>query len=173
MGKVISAYLNCDFDVVLVKKIGALDEPEVALGAISESGDIYVNQGCLPYTTQGYIDETAKEKLELLKKRRNEYSQVHKAVDPHDRVCIIVDDGIATGATMIAAIRAILTKKPKRLIVSAPIVSTDAAKLIQQEVGVETRFYIVRDDFIAVSEIYDEFPQISDQQVLQILSTKN
>jgi len=168
MAKILAERLNGDMDVVLVKKIGAPGNPECAIGSVSEYGTIHRSDDAHMFPEK-YIQDTAKEVLEKLHKRRQQYSPVHKALDPKGRVVIVVDDGIATGSTMLAAVRAIRQQHPKKLIIAAPVAPPDTVSLFQGEVD-ELVILETPPNFYAVGQFYDEFPQVEDDDVLRILA---
>ena len=100
----IAERLAGDVDVVLTHKLGAPGNPEVALGAIDESGQIYLNDSHGQYTSAAYLEREKADQLAELRRRRNLFSAGHAAHDPTGRIVIVTDDGLATGATMIAAL---------------------------------------------------------------------
>lgn len=170
MSRVIADYLEGDLDVVLVHKIGAPENPEFALGSVSEFGTIHLSEAIRLYEISSeYVDTAARNEIGRLKERRQSYSPVHPPRSPKDRVVIIVDDGIATGSTMFAAIRAIRSQGAQKIIVAAPVASPRVMEALEYEadevVVLETPEY-----FFSISQFYEEFTQVSDEEVLQILS---
>lgn len=170
IGKVIAERLGGDLDVVLVRKIGAPGNPEFAIGAITESGEMFVSgQADFFSVSREYLAAAAKEQLEVLQTRRKLYGQHEKAISCKDRVVILVDDGIATGQTMLAAVRAIRAEQPKTIVVAAPVASISACEKL--------RFFADRvvvvdipPEFGAVASFYGQFPQVSDHEVVQMLA---
>ncbi len=173
MGRVIADELKCEFDVVLVRKIGAPDNPEFAIGSVSEFGDLYLSAAKDLY---GYADKdiqsiVAREK-ETIKKRRATYTPIRKPANLAGRTVIIIDDGIATGATMLSAVRSARCQKARKIIVAAPVAAQEAAHLISLEAD-ETIFLERPKNFWAISQFYEEFPQVTDEEVAQILSAES
>jgi putative phosphoribosyl transferase len=161
--------LGGDLDVVLVHKVGAPDHPEFAVGSVSEFGDLYRSPALEDYQiSQHYFDEVAKKELQKLKVRREKYSPIHKPISPQNRIVLLVDDGIATGATLLSAIRAIRLRNPKKIICVAPVVSESAMSLIQREAD-EVVVLDQPKEFYSISQFYDDFNQVLDEEVIEIL----
>lgn len=168
MAKIIADKLGGEANVVLVHKLGAPYQPELAIGAIDESGEIYLNEHA-NNVSENYIQQESQKQLATLKNRRIQYSQGHKAPSSEGRVVIVVDDGIATGATMIAALKSLKNKNPKHLIAAIPVgpsVTLQYLKTLADEVVyLDAPF-----EFYAVGQFYDNFPQVSDDEVIQVLN---
>jgi predicted phosphoribosyltransferase len=159
VGAEVARALGGDFDVLLVKKLGAPGNPEYALGAVSEAG-VYVATG----TVESLADEIAERRTEMAHQQKL-YRAVKSRISPAGRTVLIVDDGLATGATMIAAIQATHLAKPKRLIVAVPVAPGDVALPGADEfVCLETHW-----DFRGVGQFYGDFAQVEDETVIEIL----
>lgn len=170
MAKILADRLGGDLDVVLVHKIGAPDNPEFAVGSVSEFGSIYRSEAVEYYEiSNSYIEKVAKRELEKLKERRRAYLPIHPPISPKGRFVIIVDDGIATGATVLSAIRAVRTLKPKKILVTAPVASPRTIQAIQREAD-NVVILETPPEFFSISQFYEEFPQVTDSEVLEILS---
>ncbi|MGK5086472.1 phosphoribosyltransferase family protein [Bdellovibrionota bacterium FG-2] len=171
MGKLIADELRCDFDVVLVRKIGAPDNPEFAIGAVSEFGNTYLSEARDLYGySDEYLQRAVAQEMKTIKKRRAWYTPMRQPVSPSGRTVIIIDDGIATGATMLAAVRSVRNQKAKCIIVAAPVASQEAAKMLGKEAD-EVIFLDVPRNLRAISQFYEEFPEVSDEEVAMILSS--
>lgn len=169
MGKVIADAFHCELDVVLVRKIGAPGNPEFAIGAVSEFGDVYLSTAKELYGfSDAYIKDTVAQELQTIKNRRASYTPIRKPVPIAGRTVILIDDGIATGATMLSAVRSAKTQRARKVIVAAPVASDEAARLLGQEADA-TVFLDVPRDFWAISQFYEEFSQVSDQAVRDFL----
>jgi len=169
MAEAIARELGGDLDVVLVRKLRAPFNPEFAVGAIDEAGWCYVAEyaagaGANP----AYLEREKRDQLELLRRRRASYTPGRDALPVAGRVAIVVDDGLATGATMIAALHGVAARKPKKLVCAVPVASREAlgkvAPYCDEIVCLESPA-----DFQAVGQFYAEFPQVDDAEVGAIL----
>ena len=169
MGAIIAAELQGDLDVALVRKIGAPGNAELAVGAIDEEGHIELNDiAHLLRLSEHYIQEASAKELAKIRERRARYTPVYRQLSPENRVVIIVDDGIATGATMLTAVHATQRKKPEKVVVAAAVASMEAAERLQQAAD-ETVFLAIPPDFGAVGAYFIDFRQVEDDEVITML----
>lgn len=169
MAKVLSDQLEGELDLILVHKFGFPQYPEFALGSVTEEGDIYLGQGAESLgLKQSDIEHSALREIEKLRKKRELYTPRHKPADPKGRVVIIVDDGIATGATMTAAVRSLQLKDANRIIVATPVASSEAVRLLVDECA-EVCAIDIPKDFLSVGQFYDDFSQVEDEEVIRIM----
>lgn len=169
MAKLIADELDGEMDVVLVRKISAPGSPEFAIGSVDESGWTYIaDYAESAGASRDYIEREKQAQLATMRKRRAQYTPVHPPVDPQDRIVIVVDDGLATGATMISALHALRAKKPKKLIAAVPVSPPDTLRKVaayaDEVVCLHTPEY-----FHAVGQFYSDFPQVEDDEVVAIL----
>lgn len=162
--------LKAPLDIVVPRKIGAPGNPEFAIGAITEDGEGIINQETVDFYNipQDYIDETvAKEKLEA-QRRLKLYRGDRPPLDLEGKTVILIDDGIATGSTMRAAVASSRAKKAGKVVVAVPVTAADSKALIEGEcdefVCVDVPGY-----FGAVGSFYEEFSQTEDEGVVEIL----
>jgi putative phosphoribosyl transferase len=167
MAEIIADALGGELDVVLVHKLSHPDQPEFAVGAIDESGRIYLADWATELTPQLLEDEKQRQ-LDVLRRRRNLYTPLHPPTDPLGRIAIVVDDGIATGSTMIAALRAVRTKRPKKLICAVAVASPQALHAMSREADAVVCLTAPA-EFFAVGQFFDDFAQVSDEDVVVIL----
>ncbi len=169
MGRVIADALAGDLDVVLVRKLGAPGNEEFAVGAVDESGWTYIaDHAAAARADSAYLDTEKAAQMAVLRRRRAEYTPVHPPLDPAGRLVIVVDDGLATGATMLAALHAVRAKSPAKLVVAVPVAPADTLKKVEA-LADEVVCLLVPANFTAVGQFYREFPAVSDAQVISEL----
>lgn len=172
MGRVLADELGGEFDVVLVRKLRAPFSPELAVGAIDESGWAYVApHAATAGADEAYLAREQVAQLETLRKRRAQYTPARAPIDPAGRIAIVVDDGLATGATMIAALHAVRSKAPQRLICAVPVAAPDSLELVRPFAD-ETVCLEAPADFYAVGQFYRDFPQVEDAEVIALLAER-
>lgn len=169
MGRVLVRRLGGQLDVVLVRKLGAPDSPEFAIGSVDESGWVYL----APHASAAGADDAyvAREKqlqLDVMKQRRATYTPGRPAIDPSGRVVIVVDDGLATGATMIAALHAVRARRPQWLVCAVPVAAPDSIELVRP-LADEVVCLHAPWDFYAVAQFYRSFNQVSDHEAMHCL----
>lgn len=169
MGKVIAERLRGELDVVLVHKLCSPMDPEYAVGAIDESGWTYIPDEIRDTgIALSYLESEAARELELLRARRAAYTPGRAAADAKGRVAIVVDDGLATGATMVAALHSVRGRGPARLVCAVPVASLhglNQARALADEVVCLSAPV----DFHAVSQFYASFQQVDDTEVVALL----
>lgn len=172
MGQCIASELQGELDVVLVRKLGAPFSDEYAIGAVDESGWVYRSPlAAAAGANEAYIEQETKRQLALLRQRRDRYTPLRPRVDPAGRNVIVVDDGLATGATMIAALHAVRAGKPARLICAVPVAAPDSlAKVLA--LADEVVCLHAPQDFAAVGQFYDNFDAVEDDEVAAILASQ-
>lgn len=173
MGGVIAEALDADLDVVLVHKLHSPWNAEFAIGAIDESGVIYLSREAADFGgDDAYLKQQAAEQLESLRRRRALFSRGHAAVDPKGRVVIVVDDGLATGATMIAALKSVRRQNPAKLICAVPVAAQDSLEAIEPYAD-EVVCLAAPPDFHAVGQFYRDFPQVEDEEAVACLAQRS
>ncbi len=171
MGKMIADMLSGDLDVVLVRKLRAPGNPEFAIGSIDESGWTYLADyaGQFVHDPQ-YIEAEKAAQLKTMQERRKQYTPIRPPFDPKNRIVIVIDDGLATGSTMIAALHTLKSKHPKKLICAVPVAPPDTLEKIKPYADEIVCLDSPR-DFYAVGQFYQDFPQVSDEEVIQSLKS--
>ena len=169
IGHILAERLQGELDLVLVHKLSAPSDPEYAIGAVDESGWAYVSPLEAPELASNPAFEAIRQQqVDALRQRRASYTPWLQPISPAQRICIVVDDGLATGATMIAALHAVRAKGPTALIGAVPV----AAHVSLPEVEpLADRFVCLHavPGFGAVSSYYARFEQIEDEEVKSIL----
>jgi putative phosphoribosyl transferase len=168
LGAILARELDADLDVLLARKLRAPDNPELALGAVTETGQVYLNRECLEPQSQDYLNRETKTQLREIARRRRLLRGNRPPLPVADRSVIIVDDGIATGSTMIAALRALKTQGPHEVIVAVPVAAPDRLEQIQPLCD-DLICLHPAPDLYAVGQFYDDFSQVNDEQVVALL----
>jgi putative phosphoribosyl transferase len=170
VGYEIAHTLHAPLDVFLVRKLGVPGYEELAMGAIASGGTRVLNEGVIDQLriTPGAIEEVAREEQRELERRELVFRNGAPPVVVAGRTCILVDDGLATGSTMRAAIEALKKQKPARIIVAVPVASPDTCEEFQRLVDEVVCLY-TPEPFIAVGRWYEDFTQLTDEEVRDYL----
>ena len=171
MGKIIADRLGGDLDVVLTRKLRAPSNPELAIGAVDESGWAHVEDYAESVGADAdYAAQEIRTQLKLMRERRAQYTGVAPALDPSGRTVIVVDDGLATGSTMIAALHALRAKHPARLICAIPVAPSHTVAKVAAYADAVVCLH-EPEPFYAVGEFYGRFTQVEDDEVVATLRT--
>ena len=169
MGCILAEALNAPLDVVLSKKIGHPFHKEFAIGSVT------LNDVMLSPQAADAPDEYIKNEIEhvrgILKQRYEAYYGKKMPISLYNKTVIIIDDGVATGSTLISCISFIAKQNPKRIVVALPVSPPGTLKTIQELPAVnEIICLLTPEDFVAVGQYYDNFGQVSDAEVIELLS---
>ena len=170
IGYQVAKAINADLDVLVVRKLGAPHNPEFGLGAIASYGAKFldedtINQLGIPQKVMQQIENQERQELQ---RREIVYRDNREAPQIEGRIVILVDDGIATGGTVRAAIRAVGTLKPSRIVLGIPVAPPETVEALRGEVD-ELICLQTPSPFYAVGQWYAEFDQLSDQRVIELL----
>jgi len=168
VASVIAKSLHLPLDIFFVKKIPSPYNPEAAIGAVSENGHEYLNERAVMMlnVSRPYVDEQKERILESIRQKRALYNKPR--IDIRGKRVIVVDDGIATGASMYLAAKALKEEGAKEVIIAAPVAPPDVMALLKEAADK----VIVLDtpaDFMAVGQFYRDFHQLSDEEVMELL----
>jgi len=174
VGFEIARALDAALDIVLVRKIGVPWQPELALGAVTDGDspatfidrDLATSLG----VPDGYIEEETTRQLEEIERRRKSYCEGRPAVQIAGRTAIVVDDGIATGATMRVALQAVRRRAPARLILAVPVAPPDTLAALLEEAADEAVTLETPAALGAIGFYYRDFHQMSDAEVTDLLA---
>ena len=169
MAKIIAERLDGDLDVVLSRKLGAPGNPEFAIGAVDETGWTYLGDYAeASGASASYLEREVAAQLATMRQRRALYTPARAPFDPTGRVVIVVDDGLATGATMLTALHAMRDKGARHLVCAVPVASPDAIETVRP-LADEVVCLHAPMGFFAISEFYRSFSQVTDDEVVAIL----
>lgn len=171
IAKEIGRKLDLPIDVIVVKKLAAPEESELAIGAVAEeSKTAYLNDNLAKELDcdENYLDQEIKIKTLEVKRRARIYRQGREFPVVENKTIIVCDDGTATGATAIAGLRAVWSHKPKKVILALPVLPDDTLRVLEKEAD-EVISLARPSPFFSVGQFYEEFPQVSDEEVIRIL----
>jgi putative phosphoribosyl transferase len=170
MAGIIADALGGELDVVLVRKLRAPGQPELALGALDEAGAI-LKGAYFDIASDEYLREEIRTQQEILRTRRELYTRAQQAVDPSGRVVIIVDDGIATGSSMLSAIRSLRAQQPRRIVVAIGVAPVPSLARMRAEAD-EVVCLHSPENFRAVGQFFEDFSEVTDEMVVEALARR-
>lgn len=170
IARVVAQALGGELDVVLVRKIGAPGNPEFAVGAVDENGTVVLNE----YAEQvgadvAYLRRVAERELALIRERRARYRPGQPAIALGGRTVIVIDDGLATGSTMMAALKAVRAQQPARLVCAIPVAAPDSLARVSA-LADEVVCLAAPRPFHAVGPHYLDFTGVTDEEVIALLA---
>jgi predicted phosphoribosyltransferase len=169
-GAVLARELGADLDVVLSRKLRAPGQPELAVGAVSEDGQVYLNHHAQEYlhAMEEYLAEECQLQRWVIARRKRLFRSVRPQASLKCRSVIVTDDGIATGSTMIAALQAIKTQGAREIIVAVPVAPAGRLAEVRRWCD-EVVCLVISEQFWAIGQFYENFAQVDDAEVGQIL----
>ena len=160
--------LRVPLDVVVTRKIGHPGNPEYAIGALAEGGLLALNEEAARTVPSDWLEQERKRQLEEIDSRLKRYEGLIRHIDLTGKTAILVDDGIATGYTMKAAILSVIKRNPERIVVATPVApprTIDRLKSLADDVVV----CIAPEQFFSIGQFYEDFDEVTDRQAMQIL----
>jgi len=169
-GAVLAQELGAELDVVLSRKLRAPWLSELALGAVSEDGQVFLTRYAQEDigVTKGYLTRERSQQLAEIARRKQIFRGVRPQAPVAGRSLIVTDDGIATGSTMIAALQVVKTQQPREVIVAVPVASPDRLEEVRCWCD-DVVCLLSPEDFWAIGQFYEDFAQVEDEQVLDLL----
>ncbi|SEL68175.1 phosphoribosyltransferase [Halomonas daqiaonensis] len=172
MGRLIADALEGDLDVVLVRKLGAPGNPEYAIGAVSEDGNVALEEIARHHFREEAVNRETERQRALLEERRRRYTPVRAPIDPEGRTVVVVDDGSATGATMAAALSTLRSRGPQTLIAAMGAAPPDTVARLET-LADEVVCLEVSSNFQAVGQFFADFAQVEDEEVIKLLGSEH
>jgi len=172
VGWEVAAALHAEFDVFLVRKLGVPHWSELAMGALASGGGVVMNDNVVSSLrisddqVRAVIDRETVE----LDRRERAYRGGRPVADPHNKTVILVDDGIATGASMLAGVRALQASKPDSIVVAVPVGPQSVCQELTREAD-DVVCATMPADFEAVGQVFVDFHQVTDDEVRELLAT--
>lgn len=170
VGFEVAKALRIPLDVIVTKKIGAPDNPELAIGAVAEDGTYILDDSIVRqlYVPKGYIEEEVERQRQEIQRRLQRYRGTVPYPSLKNREVIIVDDGVATGATLKATLRLIRSKGAKSVTVAVPVGPPDTIRELEK-LADRVVCLLTPEPFYAIGQFYDDFSQTSDEEVTELL----
>lgn len=167
----VAKILKAPLDIAIARKIGAPFDREYAIGAINSLGNVILNETSIRELgiSNEYIEKSVKEEIEEIKRRLSVYRGERDMIDIKDKSVIIVDDGLATGLTMLSVVKGVKANNPKKTIVAVPVASYEAVKRLEKEAEVIALY--IPEYFYAVGQFYEDFRQVTDEEVISALNS--
>ena len=165
----IAQALRAPLDLVIARKIGHPNNPEYAICAVTEAGEPFCNEAERAMLDPSWLAQEIKKERAEAKRRRLLYLKNQKHYSAKGKIAIVVDDGVATGLTLRAAIRSLRREEPKELIVALPVAPHEMVEILRAEAD---RVVILKDEqgyLGAVGAYYQNFPQVSDEEVIELM----
>ena len=163
--------LHAPLDFLAVRKLGAPHNPEYGIGAVAEGGARVIDPEAIAILglSNGVVDAIAARETAEVERRAMLYRDDSASLDVTDHTAIVIDDGVATGVTDTAALRALRRRGPRRLILAVPVCPPDSARRLREEAD-ELIALQQPPSFFGVGQFYEDFAQVSDEEVVSVLA---
>lgn len=169
LGAQVAKILSVPLDLILVRKIGHPESPEYAIGAVTEDGDIVLNPEEAQALPRHWIRAAVDAQLHEAQRQRDLFLHDRDRIPATGRIAILVDDGLATGLTMEAAISHVRKQHPARIVLAVPVAAAETAERLRADVDELVALHIPEGMFRAVGSFYLNFDQVADDEVIQLM----
>ena len=171
VGKVVADELNLDFDILISRKLPLPHNPEAGFGAITEDGGTFLYDDTATWLDADTIDRIIDEQYQVVRDRISTLRKSRPLTDLHNRIVILIDDGLAMGSTMRGSLKYCQKQNPQRLVVAVPVSGERTAREISQIVD-EVVVVEIPEHFRAVAQVYQNWHDVSNEEALEILENR-
>lgn len=168
LGAVVARELHAPLSLLVPRKIGHPENPEFAIAAVGEDGELIGSQA-LHYVDQGWLRQEAERQTLEAQRRKKVFLKDQKQLNPQNKVCLIVDDGLATGLTMRAAVAGLRKQKAGKIVVAVPVGPADTVQILLKEADECICLYTPKDFRGSIGYYYQNFAQVEDAEVVSIM----
>src|SRR3989338_1670109 len=170
LGGEVARALHAPLDLVITRKIGHPSEPEYAIGAVTEAGDLLCNEAEVETIDPEWLKQAVERERNEAARRRKVYLSARPHISARGVTAIIVDDGAATGLTLRVAVMALQKEHPKKIVIAVPVAPSDVVAVLQKETDEVITLTDGEEYLGAVGSYYEHFPQVSDEEVIALLN---
>jgi predicted phosphoribosyltransferase len=172
LGTEIARSLNAPLDLIIVRKIGHPYSPEYAIAAVAEDGHTVMNRLEVDSVDKPWFDEAVRTQQQEARRRRELYTRGRPPIPATDKTAILVDDGLATGLTMFAAVQEVQHAHPRKIVVAVPVAPPQTVEELTQVADDVVALYVTP-DFGAIGAFYYRFGQVSDEEVIELMNSQH
>lgn len=170
LGAEVARFLDAPLDLIVVRKIGHPNAPEYAIGAVTEDGYVLTNSQETAFIDSAWLNNAVSGEWREAQRRRKLFVGSHQHIPTKERTAILVDDGLATGLTMEAAIHEVRKRRPRRIVVAVPVAAAETAAKIKSQVDDLVVLYIPP-LLQAIGVFYQDFTQVTDEEVVALMQS--
>ncbi|HET9220698.1 MAG TPA: phosphoribosyltransferase family protein [Terriglobia bacterium] len=170
LGAEVARFLDAPLDLIVVRKIGHPNAPEYAIGAVAEDGYVLTNPDETKFIDLTWLNDAASAEWREAQRRRRLFVGARQCISAKDKIAILVDDGLATGLTMEAAIHEVRKRRPRSLVVAVPVAASETAAKIKRHVD-ELIVLQIPPLLQAIGAFYQDFAQVTDEEVITLMKS--
>ena len=170
LGAEVARFLDAPLDLIVVRKIGHPNAPEYAIGAVAEDGYVLTNPDETKFIDPTWLNDAASAEWREAQRRRQLFVGARQCISAKDKIAILVDDGLATGLTMEAAIHEVRKRRPRSLVVAVPVAASETAAKIKRHVD-ELIVLQIPPLLQAIGAFYQDFAQVTDEEVITLMES--